>query len=513
MDAILSLYGGPDETEDDEEQEKVGEKRGRDGGDGEVEKESPAKKVRKKGKEEVAEQHALLLNQLKLCSTPSDLDRFPQLKQRLDALQNSLDDFFRSTADPQTHQESSSSSSTSSSSSSKIPVEWMFPERSDYEVRETLAGWMKWAVEIEYGELQGSKRGQTPEMFVFGSSASDIFVRGSDLDLNFHFPSTSEVPDVLDPIKRDAMLFRAIENAASRVPSVIFKTPLSKTKVDISRIDFPVPSSSTDPAQDIRNLILRSVSSFPMYSGQIGRFTKVRLDREEELDFLDDQQNQVFAVSEGGSLPQTVMIQMEITQQSGADAAHLKDVQRWTVKHLEMRKENKNLIRVVKLWSLSRSINSSFNGSLPSLAYLVMFFTVSDAIAEAMNERSEENSKSSGAFILLKFFQRFSDLSKTPPKTCIRTEDSVGRKIYRNDFDVIRFVEGLHDPGCRGFGETMFVEDPFLPSVNVARFVDWFSIDRLRSEFQRATRICLRKSPSFSSSPLSRILDLLRPPS
>jgi predicted nucleotidyltransferase len=173
---------------------------------------------------------------------------------------------------------------------------------------------------------------------------------------------------------------------------------------------------------------------------------------------------------------------------------HHDQVTQWTFTQIRAHKafEFERVSLVVKAWARQAGLDCTYQGTLPSLAFVVMLSSTAECLRQRMEKtlnadewsfwkelldvvdnHPEEQSSVLPAVLLLAFCLRFRDWQT---RQVIRTSDSVGENSERH---ILHLQTSWPDPDHSGFGKTCFVQDPFLLNVNLARFVT------------RATRPCL----------------------
>mmetsp|Transcript_24430 Transcript_24430/g.38422 ORF Transcript_24430/g.38422 Transcript_24430/m.38422 type:complete len:192 (+) Transcript_24430:154-729(+) len=88
--------------------------------------------------------------------------------------------------------------------------------------------------------------------------------------------------------------------------------------------------------------------------------------------------------------------------------------------------------------------------------------------------------------VLSRFFSRFSSLSKGRR---VISAPGGSTKSEGLELDILRLSNAVPDPEHRGFGRTLFIQDPFLPEVNLGRFVDRYSVKKVQNAFKDAAEI------------------------
>lgn len=143
-------------------------------------------------------------------------------------------------------------------------------------------------------------------------------------------------------------------------------------------------------------------------------------------------------------------------------------------------------MRIVKLWAIARDLHSPMNNTLNSMGYMVMLLAVAgDAAVEGRGEalRTPGSLEGRVADLICEFFSRYAhNLRKGAPRTVVHAPGGLVTPGSREG-DIFRLTQAVGDAHSTGFGATMFVQDPFLGNINLARFVDRQSIKRLRAAF------------------------------
>ena len=250
------------------------------------------------------------------------------------------------------------------------------------------------------------------------------------------------------------------------------------------------------------------------------------------------------------------MIEFDITYSHGGNNEqfiHSQQIKSWTRKKInkDLAKNDRlfEIILLIKMWSKHRDLNNPFRNTLPSLGYLVMIFNVFEDFIETKNEdpfyqilvrsfnelddnntdiniesintnniNNNNNNNNNDkiiskintiqkyhpAFLLFKFFYKFVNWDRNK---CVWCSDSVGGKEYQ---EIVRLQNIIKDPDMRGFGSTVFIQDPFLLSINLGRFVDDYSFPRMINEFKKALYILFFPSfrKKFSMQIIHKLLNL-----
>lgn len=346
-----------------------------------------------------------------------------------------------------------------------------------------------------------------PQIKPFGSFPSGTFGPSSDIDLNVSLVQRREMEDGRDTNEEDK------QTSVSPPPSIknLFPPLLSAVK-ELSR-----------KRGGIRVGTVISTAHYPV----LPLSTPLRS-----------------FVPEGGEncarkkVPKNV--QVELTVQEGNDASHLDHITRWTQAQITRISDLSFICRLIKVWSSRKGINNTYGGSLSTLGFLVLLFSCVDdelvAVAACRGNRKEERQTTKEekekeetrrlVSVFLRFLHKGWEMTasadlmaekrfRQPPK-CIRTKDSVGHDQWPQDEDVLRFLESTKDFHCSGFGRMVFIQDPFLVSVNLGRFVDHSSISHLREAFEDGLKVmedCFHKHNRLSSpstkKPTNSFLKLL----
>jgi DNA polymerase sigma len=181
-------------------------------------------------------------------------------------------------------------------------------------------------------------------------------------------------------------------------------------------------------------------------------------------------------------------LRIDITHECGPDAddesRHNHLVRDWA-----SRWQNNEVIctsiRVIKRWATAKKIHNPLSGSLNSMGYLVMLLAIidpEDCCDQSHGLFSKENLEKVSK-VLLRFFRTYRTIGQK--KEVIYAPHGTVRK-EGSELDIARLTGSVDDRNHRGFGTTLFIQDPFLPRTNLGRFVDKYSIKSLRTHFSRA---------------------------
>ena len=149
--------------------------------------------------------------------------------------------------------------------------------------------------------------------------------------------------------------------------------------------------------------------------------------------------------------------------------------------------------RVVKQWAAANKIHDPLSGSLNSMGYLVMLLAIigpEDCCDPCCGEFSRECLEKV-LNVLLRFFRTYSTVGQK--KEIIYAPHGVVKR-EGVDLDILRLTADVEDREHRGFGSTLFIQDPFLSSTNLGRFVDKYSIKNLRNAFSKAHEVLQKDS-------------------
>lgn len=136
-------------------------------------------------------------------------------------------------------------------------------------------------------------------------------------------------------------------------------------------------------------------------------------------------------------------------------------------------------VKFIKAWALRWCLASAHRNSLPSLAFVVMLFSVFDRVSPEIDT----------AQLIFEFFRYFATI--TFGTTLIVAKRSSSARYLGNQSalaTISAFSAAARDPGGVGFGQNMFIVDPALPDVNLGRFV----IDSSRRQLVSAFRLSLQ---------------------
>ena len=145
-------------------------------------------------------------------------------------------------------------------------------------------------------------------------------------------------------------------------------------------------------------------------------------------------------------------------------------------------------IRFIKRWATANKIHNPCNGTLNSMGYLVMLLAIvsSDHCFDERGEGSASGHLQRVLDLLRCFFRTYRTLGQR--KEVIAAPYGTV-KMEGPEMDTMRLSMSVDDRDQRGVGSTVFIQDPFLAQINLGRFVDRYSVRKLRKEFARACEI------------------------
>jgi hypothetical protein len=142
-------------------------------------------------------------------------------------------------------------------------------------------------------------------------------------------------------------------------------------------------------------------------------------------------------------------------------------------------------IRIIKQWATTNKIHDPCSGTLNSMGYLVMLVALlsPDEFHDRKSTKNQQQVLESVLELLLRFFSSYQTLGRKREVICapFGTVESEGLEL-----DILRLSSAVEDRDHRGTGSTVFIQDPFLPSTNLGRFVDKYSGKVLRDCFVKA---------------------------
>jgi hypothetical protein len=178
-------------------------------------------------------------------------------------------------------------------------------------------------------------------------------------------------------------------------------------------------------------------------------------------------------------------LHIDITHEYGVNneiANHNRLVRNWA-QQLQTNDLVTTSIRLIKTWAKVKKIDNPCSGTLNSMGFLVMLLAAfEDCGGSITNERSQ-NELFGVVALLQRFFSKYKSLGRKrevifAPDGAVKSEGL--------DIDISRLSSGVNDRDHRGAGTTLFIQDPFLPTINLGRFVDKYSCKLIRDSFAAA---------------------------
>ena len=177
-------------------------------------------------------------------------------------------------------------------------------------------------------------------------------------------------------------------------------------------------------------------------------------------------------------------ISFDVVNQRGKERKHQIQITEYVLS-LKKSCHFETVARIIKIWAKKKRINEARENTLPSIAYLVMLQNVVEEEKEYVDKLSSIEKKSHliSSYLLLSFFNKF---SFWPTSQIVRTRDCVGSE----NSDLLFKIGEKQDIHNEGFGVTLFVQDPFLEEINLARFVTTSSFQtKIKPSFEEAVEI------------------------
>lgn len=158
-------------------------------------------------------------------------------------------------------------------------------------------------------------------------------------------------------------------------------------------------------------------------------------------------------------------LHVDLVHQCGSDSdfEHSQQISSWIRKWTDKFPFLRSLARIIKIWALNNDLNSPYCNTLPTLAFLVMLFTVTEKNAVEITSRNKKQKREEDLFaakVLLSFFSTYSNWNR---KEVVRTKDCVASPSV----DEFRSSFSQRDSRGSGFGEMVFIQDPFLKDINL----------------------------------------------
>jgi hypothetical protein len=142
-------------------------------------------------------------------------------------------------------------------------------------------------------------------------------------------------------------------------------------------------------------------------------------------------------------------------------------------------------IRIIKQWATVNKIHDPCSGTLNSMGYLIMLIALlgPDEFNDRNSTTDQQLILENVLALLLRYFSSYQTLGRKREVICapFGTVESEGLEL-----DILRLSSEAEDRDHRGTGSTVFIQDPFLPSTNLGRFVDKYSAKVLRDCFTTA---------------------------
>mmetsp|Transcript_4340 Transcript_4340/g.10247 ORF Transcript_4340/g.10247 Transcript_4340/m.10247 type:complete len:392 (+) Transcript_4340:53-1228(+) len=161
-------------------------------------------------------------------------------------------------------------------------------------------------------------------------------------------------------------------------------------------------------------------------------------------------------------------------------------------------------IRIIKLWAGANKVHSATSSTLNSMGYLVMLLSVvgrctrearasHNTIQEAADQDKMTRAVQKAVIYLGRFFADYATLGVgrhviTAPDSAVQSEGT--------ELDILRLSREVGSSDGTGKGTSLFIQDPFIPEVNLGRFVDRSSLKRLRLALSRADSILNAQEPA-----------------
>jgi hypothetical protein len=142
-------------------------------------------------------------------------------------------------------------------------------------------------------------------------------------------------------------------------------------------------------------------------------------------------------------------------------------------------------IRIIKHWATANKIHDPCSGTLNSMGYLVMLLALlgPDEFSDRNSNSDQRQFLESVLELLLRYFSSYQTLGRKREVICAPFGTVVSEGL---ELDILRLSSAVEDRDHRGTGSTVFIQDPFLPSTNLGRFVDKYSGKKLRDCFAKA---------------------------
>jgi hypothetical protein len=145
-------------------------------------------------------------------------------------------------------------------------------------------------------------------------------------------------------------------------------------------------------------------------------------------------------------------------------------------------------MRIIKLWATAKELHSPMNNTLNSMGYMVMLLAVAGQEQAVLPENG--HFLSAVVDLLARFFSTYAaSLRPGVARAVIHAPHGDVAPAGSREAEIFRLSQNVVDTQSTGFGTTMFVQDPFLDDVNLARFVDRRSIKRITAAFQEADKL------------------------
>lgn len=155
-------------------------------------------------------------------------------------------------------------------------------------------------------------------------------------------------------------------------------------------------------------------------------------------------------------------------------------------------------MRIIKLWATAKELHSPMNNTLNSMGYMVMLLAVAGQDKTTLLP-GKGPALSAVVDLVVRFFSIYAkSLRPGVARAVIHAPHGDVVAAGSREADVFRLSQNVVDTHSTGFGTTMFVQDPFLEDVNLARFVDRRSMRRIAAAFQEADRILSSEAGSKS---------------
>ena len=194
----------------------------------------------------------------------------------------------------------------------------------------------------------------------------------------------------------------------------------------------------------------------------------------------------------------------DVTHQIGSIADHNIKIKSWIQSILKKNECLAPTIKIIKKWSKSKGLNNPQKNSLPSLAYLVMLVCVFEENESEISTYNKKNFYWGCSHLLLSFFKKYTE---SMTGSMIRTKDGVGTDSIK----LFQEISDKQDFNRIGFGNTLFIQDPFLLSINLGRFVTSSSYyQQILPEFKETTEMLFSREEENKGKKLKKILGMIK---